>query len=64
MTGTKISFTMIDSVIIFDGTSYFVESLDYEVQDDEEVVFKGEFGPCNVKCEALNGEIIVRGAYA
>lgn len=45
---------MIDSIIVFDGTSHFVESLDYELGEGEEQVFKGSFARCSQKCASLN----------
>lgn len=43
-----------DSIVVFDGTSYFVEEKDYLLPDDEEVVFRGTFELCCEKCEELN----------
>jgi hypothetical protein len=45
---------MIDSVVVFDGTSYFVDSLDYILQDGEDIVFRGSFQKASDKCDALN----------
>jgi hypothetical protein len=45
---------MIDSVLIFDGTSYFVEDFNYSLQDGEEVVLKGSYDRCSKEADRLN----------
>lgn len=45
---------MIDSVIVFDGTSYFVESIHYVLCQDETIVFRGSFAKCEAKCDTFN----------
>jgi len=43
-----------ESVVIFDGTSYFVESAEYILGEDEEIVFTGSFEECEEKEEELS----------
>lgn len=45
------------SVVIFDGTSYFVESSDYELGEGEEIIFKGQFSDCSDLADSKNEEI-------
>ena len=41
--------------VIFDGTSHFVESVDYELGDHEEVVYSNvDLFDCLMQCEELN----------
>jgi hypothetical protein len=44
------------SVVIFDGTTHFVESSDYKCQDGEKVVYRGNFDACSDKSDELNAE--------
>ena len=41
-------------VVIFDGTSHFVESADYVLGEGEQVVFEGTFEECVKECDDLN----------
>ena len=43
-----------ESVLIFDGTSYFVEQAEYTLGEGEEVVFEGTFEECTEKEEELS----------
>jgi hypothetical protein len=44
--------------IFFDGTSYFVDAVDAEVDFDTVAVFKStDLGLCNSKCDELNEKI-------
>ena len=38
-----------ESVVIFDGTTYFVESAEYILGEDDEIVFTGTFEECTEK---------------
>ena len=43
------------SVVIWDGTSYYVEDTNYEIDpEEEEIVFRGTFCDCRKKCDELN----------
>ena len=42
------------SVVIFDGTSYFVEQAEYTLGEDEEIIFRGTFEECVEECDELN----------
>lgn len=44
------------SVVIYDGTSYFVESWSYICQRGEVVVFRGSFDRCSERSDELNDE--------
>ena len=46
-----------ESIVIFDGTSYFVEDENYLLPDDEEIVFIGSFDACSKKADELNDEL-------
>ena len=48
-----LTHTQMD-VVIFDGTSYFVESADYMLGEGEQVVFEGTFEECTEKEEELS----------
>jgi hypothetical protein len=41
------------SLVIFDGTTYFVESSDYVLEQGERIVFKGSFDQCDREVERL-----------
>ena len=47
-----------ESVVVYDGTSYFVREsdypIDYESRFEEEVVFSGTFKECTEKSNELN----------
>ena len=43
-----------ESVLIFDGTSCFVEQAEYTLGEGEEVVFEGTFEECTEKEEELS----------
>lgn len=44
------------SIVVFDGTSHFVETAEYILEDGEEIVFKGSITQCDQKCDELNNE--------
>jgi len=50
-----------ESIVVWDGTSYFVEDSDYPIDYgtifDEEIVFSGSFEACSEKCNELNEEV-------
>jgi hypothetical protein len=50
-----------ESIVVWDGTSYFVEDSDYPIDYgaifDEEIVFSGSFEECSGKCNELNEEV-------
>ncbi len=43
-----------DSIVVYDGTSYFVEERGFILVEDEFQVFKGTYDECVQKCEELN----------
>lgn len=43
-----------DSIVVYDLTSYFVEDINYILAEDEFQVFKGTYEECVQKCEELN----------
>jgi hypothetical protein len=45
------------SVVVFDGTSHFVDDAEYVLMDDEKVVYRGCFEECVEVCEKLNSEL-------
>lgn len=55
---------MMDSIIVFDGTSYFVESISYILAEDEEVVFRGNYNDASEECDRLNDECIDKPRFA
>lgn len=43
--------------VFFDGTSYFVESANFQVDSDTEIVFRSSnLDLCDQKCDELNDE--------
>lgn len=44
-------------VVVFDGTSYFVEDSNFIPNVDEEIVYRGSFENCNNKADELNDTI-------
>lgn len=48
---------MKDSIIVFDGTSYFVESINYDLQDGEVIEYTGTFDECSYRCNFLNDNV-------
>jgi hypothetical protein len=44
-------------IVVFDGTSYFVEDSYYELQEGESIVFRGSFKACSEKAERLNDDV-------
>jgi len=45
------------SIVVFDGTSHFVESRDYKLQKGEQIVFSGPFQNCCIKADELNDRL-------
>lgn len=43
-----------DSIVIFDGTTHFVESAEYVIGYGEKIVFTGTFDDCCDKADKLN----------
>lgn len=53
-----VSFPMRNiSIVVFDGTSHFVDDAGYVLMDDEKVVYRGSFEECVEVCEKLNSEL-------
>jgi len=50
-------FSSSDSIAVFDGTSFFVESASYELGPDEIIVFRGSFEECVSHCEEQNDAV-------
>lgn len=41
------------SILIFDGTSYFIEDEDYQLGWEEKIVFRGSYLMCLQRCQEL-----------
>lgn len=51
-----IGYESKSAVVIFDGTSHFTEAPEYNLGEDEEVVFSGSFQDCVDMADQLNDE--------
>jgi hypothetical protein len=47
-----------DSIVIFDGTSNFVESaINYELAEDDEIIYRGTYDQCRIFCDRENDKL-------
>ena len=46
-----------NSIVVFDGTCHFVESSDYTLGEDEEIIYRGHIDKCDQICDMKNEEM-------